>query len=485
MRRFLTGRLFRSVVCLILVCCFLILSSPICVHAVLAESTFYLLGIAAISILGLFGVVFSPDNTAQVEAIGQDWSAFMYDRADTDVKVSILQLIFDQITNKVKTSIAPVTPEDKESAVLKAAAWGAFFTETTKQWIERFRSNYSVSTPSINSADSPNFISGTCIPAGTTIYFSPNYYFTFDVDVYYVGFYSDYTRSSGQKEFLFFTYFYSPEKFQTIEPSSSGLQVNFNDTYNWYCHAMQPIQFIYQKKDGTFYDDVYNSVMSFIPGRILVDFDDFTYSAYIDKFFDGDLFVNLNGFYISPSVFLGGVQDALNNGHDIQDIDIPDIEYGNIITEDQTLVEALTQLQTELANGTKTWQEYVDLMTNGNGININIPNGNGTSTKYPINDGGVSSTPVPPTADVGTFMLDLRDFFPFCIPFDLYKFFSLLCAEPEAPVFHWEIRDLSGNVYPIDVDLSSWDGFAAVFRHLQLLVFIIGLAMASRKFIKW
>ena len=93
--------------------------------------------------------------------------------------------------------------------------------------------------------------------------------------------------------------------------------------------------------------------------------------------------------------------------------------------------------------------------------------------------------PVVSPSVVAPFLVDLKDFFPFCIPFDLYEFFKLLCAEPEAPVFHWEITDLSGETYPIDIDLSSWDTFAAFFRYLQLFVFIIGLAMASRKFIKW
>ena len=97
-------------------------------------------------------------------------------------------------------------------------------------------------------------------------------------------------------------------------------------------------------------------------------------------------------------------------------------------------------------------------------------------------DGTGSSTP---PESMHPFMVDLKDFFPFCIPFDLYKFFSLLCAEPEAPVFTWVVQDLGGNSYPITVDLSKWDNFAALFRKLQLFVFIIGLAMSSRKFIKW
>lgn len=109
-----------------------------------------------------------------------------------------------------------------------------------------------------------------------------------------------------------------------------------------------------------------------------------------------------------------------------------------------------------------------------------------TGTDNPDSPGDDGSQDVPLTPDqLQPFVVDLRDFFPFCIPFDLYDFFQLLDVDPVAPVFHWEIQDLAGNVYSIDIDLSAWDSTALFFRRLQLLVFTVGLAMASRKFIKW
>lgn len=81
--------------------------------------------------------------------------------------------------------------------------------------------------------------------------------------------------------------------------------------------------------------------------------------------------------------------------------------------------------------------------------------------------------------------VDLTQFFPFCIPFDLFEFFKLLHAEPVAPVLYWEMADLAGQTYSITIDLSEWDSVALLFRRLQLFLFICGLAAASRKFIKW
>ena len=81
--------------------------------------------------------------------------------------------------------------------------------------------------------------------------------------------------------------------------------------------------------------------------------------------------------------------------------------------------------------------------------------------------------------------VDLTQFFPFCIPFDLFEFFKLLYAEPVAPVLYWEMADFAGQTYSITIDLSEWDSVAQLFRRLQLFLFICGLAAASRKFIKW
>lgn len=84
------------------------------------------------------------------------------------------------------------------------------------------------------------------------------------------------------------------------------------------------------------------------------------------------------------------------------------------------------------------------------------------------------------TADA--YAISLTDFFPFCIPFDIYDFLSVLSAAPEAPVFHWEIPvPQLGRTFDIDVDLSPWDPVASVFRTFELLAFIVGLGMITRE----
>lgn len=89
-----------------------------------------------------------------------------------------------------------------------------------------------------------------------------------------------------------------------------------------------------------------------------------------------------------------------------------------------------------------------------------------------------------PSADMDHFSISLSDYFPFCIPFDLYDFFACLNADPVAPVIDWEIPLPGGTTYPVQVDLSAWDEVAQLLRRLQLLLFCVGLAFKTRDLIK-
>lgn len=81
-------------------------------------------------------------------------------------------------------------------------------------------------------------------------------------------------------------------------------------------------------------------------------------------------------------------------------------------------------------------------------------------------------------------VIDLKDFFPFCIPFDIYKFLSILAADPVAPEFDLKLRGFNQD-FVFHVDLSPFDGLAALVRAFELMGFIIGLGMVTRnKFLR-
>lgn len=90
---------------------------------------------------------------------------------------------------------------------------------------------------------------------------------------------------------------------------------------------------------------------------------------------------------------------------------------------------------------------------------------------------------------------NLSSFFPFCIPFDIYNMIEALDAEPQAP--HIEIPldfSLDGGEETlveqdsrnkIVVDFSEWEDTAKVLRAMELVLFAVGLALLTRKVIKW
>lgn len=79
----------------------------------------------------------------------------------------------------------------------------------------------------------------------------------------------------------------------------------------------------------------------------------------------------------------------------------------------------------------------------------------------------------------------MQNVFPFCIPFDVYNLLSALAAEPEAPAFTWRFYVPRICDETFTVDLSAFDTVAQIVRTMELLAFIVGLAVVTRdKFIR-
>lgn len=474
----MTARSDRSLWCrilaLVLVCCILINCAPVRAEAVAAEISLLGMGLAACVILYTFGVVFNPTSQAQIEALGQSYSDHLLASATTEEEIIIVNTVMLQIANEMingsSSGSGDGSDDGDDDYVLKFSDFGSFIAGLTISWASKFFDGKSVEV-----VDPDAVPTGSLIAAGTPVYVNGgSLSCTADVDVCIVK--ARYTSTSGD---CLVTIGYTSKSGWTYCYSSSNTANN--------CYG--PVEI-----DGV--DYYYWSWNEFISSSSLSAGSFYLGSGYkygasaasVDA-----LNLAITGTYgelssysedVSPDLITGGIKTAVDDGYNVEDITLPDLEYGNIMTEGQTVQDAVTQTATQLVDGTMTWDQYIDLITNGNGINITINNGGGTSDDYPIDSGGVSSTPLTPS-QLTPYVVDLRDFFPFCIPFDLYDFFSILAADPVAPVFRWELQDLAGNVYPIEIDLSPWDSYAAVFRSLQLLVFVIGLAMASRKFIKW
>lgn len=81
--------------------------------------------------------------------------------------------------------------------------------------------------------------------------------------------------------------------------------------------------------------------------------------------------------------------------------------------------------------------------------------------------------------------LDLTAYFPFCVPFDIYRIFAMWDATAEAPVIEWRVLVPQLNVdLPLTIDLSPFDDVAALLRQLEVIAFAVGLAVMTKRLIQ-
>lgn len=79
----------------------------------------------------------------------------------------------------------------------------------------------------------------------------------------------------------------------------------------------------------------------------------------------------------------------------------------------------------------------------------------------------------------------LQDFFPWCIPFDLYNVIAIFNAPAQAPRFTWRM-DFGGRFapYDIEIDLSAWNTVAQVFRIMVVVAFLVFIIIKTRDLIR-
>lgn len=79
----------------------------------------------------------------------------------------------------------------------------------------------------------------------------------------------------------------------------------------------------------------------------------------------------------------------------------------------------------------------------------------------------------------------LKECFPFCIPFDLYDFFSIFMAEKESPHIECKLDLGIVGVHEINISLEDWEPVSVICRMMFTILFVVGLMFATRKLIKW
>lgn len=120
-----------------------------------------------------------------------------------------------------------------------------------------------------------------------------------------------------------------------------------------------------------------------------------------------------------------------------------------------------------------------------------------TVTTTPLPQPEFTPTTPPTYPEIGTDIPDIPDdkkdtlrdwsrIFPFCIPFDIVDILRVLEAEPKAPRFEFDFKiDLIDYEQIIVIDLSTFDDVAKIVRMCELMLFLVGLGVATRGLIKW
>lgn len=86
--------------------------------------------------------------------------------------------------------------------------------------------------------------------------------------------------------------------------------------------------------------------------------------------------------------------------------------------------------------------------------------------------------------NTGFILTGLEKVFPFCIPFDLYAFMTLLVSDPVAPVIEFPIYNpVTDTNEIIEIDFSVWESVVILFRYIFDFLFIIGLLLMARALI--
>ena len=111
----------------------------------------------------------------------------------------------------------------------------------------------------------------------------------------------------------------------------------------------------------------------------------------------------------------------------------------------------------------------------------------GTDTDNPSKPGDGTDTDNPNWPDTGSLSLPklIASKFPFCIPFDVARLIGLLEAEPKAPVFRIPVVYANIVNEEIVIDFDKFADVLQIIRWGEIMLFVAGLVVITRNYIKW
>ena len=136
--------------------------------------------------------------------------------------------------------------------------------------------------------------------------------------------------------------------------------------------------------------------------------------------------------------------------------------------------------------GTIPWPDVIGAVRD-----IDIPGpdpGPDEPDKKPEPDPELPEIPAVLPQGVSDKLKDLSGKFPFCIPFDVVDCYKSFATKDNAEAPKWDIDFTipgTNQEYHFSVDLAMFDKYIPIFRSGVLILFFIGLLLATRKLIGW
>lgn len=147
------------------------------------------------------------------------------------------------------------------------------------------------------------------------------------------------------------------------------------------------------------------------------------------------------------------------------------------------------------ADGTKVpdipYDRVVDQSTGQTLDDTDTGTDTGTDTDNPSKPGEDTDTDTPSDSvdwpDSGSLSLPelIASKFPFCIPFDVARLVGLLEAEPKAPVFRIPVVYADVVNEEIVIDFDKFADVLQIIRWGEIMLFVAGLVVITRNYIKW
>ena len=173
------------------------------------------------------------------------------------------------------------------------------------------------------------------------------------------------------------------------------------------------------------------------------------------------------------------LDDRVLETNDKATLDLTKVNFGQGVGVDATISDIAKWLTGTIANDKNLdWGKVIPL-PDVKPIEVPEPTSEPLPTTEPVPTTEPAPTPFPPE-DIDKYQTpSLTNVFPFCVPYDVVKFFGVLNAEPKAPKWTFDLDNFSEG-YKLTIDMSDYETIIVVFRYGMLGLFIIGLILITR-----